>query len=432
MLTRSEQYQIAHGVMVLVGAYIPSVVLFFCTLCTVRRRKDPARTAFTYLKLALLVFSGFAFLDTCGYALSIASTRVLYDQSYYYYGDTYGYDDVVRVLQITMRVVEAVAQLYDMITDILVMIILLRISTGIVIAQSGHAGPIGKILRLASYAIAVLLAALALAGFGLRIRFVYELFYGDRYDGADSFQQSRQIIFSFSVLVFIISLGIVARAVMVKMQPKAEKTLSWCSNMLIAASVVWLLRTTFNMASQAAWSDLSNVFNDPEWKDYYHILDVIFAIWPQFIVLCMVFAIGSAKNNGIWSTQQPFLAPQGNQQTPWGYSYNGSQPPNAAPPMAQQQQQQQQPYQPQQQYEQHPQQQTMPQGWNPQQQHQGFYAPQQQAYPQQQQYAPYSPVSPISNARSPPPHEESLGLNHQADGTPPQVSPQPYAEKHAI
>ncbi|KAF4973516.1 hypothetical protein FSARC_213 [Fusarium sarcochroum] len=431
MLSRAEQYQVAHGVMVLLGAWIPSVVLFFCTLCAVRRRKDPARTAFTYLKLALLVFSGFAFLDVCGYGLSIASSRVLEERDYYYYGDTYNYDDVVRVLQIAMRVVESVAQLYDMITDILVMIILLRISTGIVIAQSGHAGPIGKILRLGSYAIAVLLAALALAGFGLRIRFVYELFYGDRYDGADSFEKSRQVIFSFSVLIFIISLGIVARAIMVKMQPKAEKTLSWCSTMLIATSVVWLLRTTFNMAAQAAWSNLSDVYDDPEWKNYYHVLDVIFAIWPQFIVLCMVYAIGSARNNGIWSTPQPFLAPQGNQQTPWGYSYNGAQPPTAGPPMAQQQQQQQQPYQPEQQYQQHPQQQ-MPQGWNPHQQHQGFYAPQQQGYPQQQQYAPYGPVSPISNTRSPPPHEETLGLNHQADGTPPQVTPQPYAEKQAI
>ena len=55
-----EKYWIAHGAMVFLGAWIPSVVLFFCSLCLVRRKRDPARTAFTYLKLALLVFSGYA------------------------------------------------------------------------------------------------------------------------------------------------------------------------------------------------------------------------------------------------------------------------------------------------------------------------------------------------------------------------------------
>jgi hypothetical protein len=52
-----DKMVLAHLVMVFVGAYIPSLVFFFSSLCTVRSSKDAVRTAFTYLKYALLIFS---------------------------------------------------------------------------------------------------------------------------------------------------------------------------------------------------------------------------------------------------------------------------------------------------------------------------------------------------------------------------------------
>lgn len=150
--------------------------------------------------------------------------------------DSYIYDsyDAIRVLQIASTSTGTISSFLDRIVDILVMIMLLRISTGIVIAQSGHAGPIGKILRLGSYAFASLLAILTIAALGLQIRFI-ATYYGRDYfgrgppAGEDAFNKARQIDFAFRVLVFVAALGIVARSVMVKMQPKAEKTLSWVS-----------------------------------------------------------------------------------------------------------------------------------------------------------------------------------------------------------
>lgn len=187
-------------------------------------------------------------------------------------------------------------------------------------------------------------------------------------------------------------------------------------------SVVWLLHATYNMASFAAWADFSNSRRD-SYDSYYNILDVVFGVWPQFIVLCMIFALGTAKSNGLWSTPQPFMPTQGNQQTAWGYSYNnGAQP--TAPPMVQQQPQQQQYQQPpQQQYQQPPQQQYQ----QPYQQPQPVSPVQQGWQPQQPQqtHAAYNP----SQSRSPPPHEDTVGFNHQADGTPPSVSAQPYGAK---
>lgn len=52
-----EIYFVAHLALVLL-VFIPTVVLFFFTLCVVRRRRDPARTGFTYLKAAFAFFAG--------------------------------------------------------------------------------------------------------------------------------------------------------------------------------------------------------------------------------------------------------------------------------------------------------------------------------------------------------------------------------------
>ncbi|EXA41287.1 hypothetical protein FOVG_09787 [Fusarium oxysporum f. sp. pisi HDV247] len=408
-----EKYWIAHGAMVFLGAWIPSVVLFFCSFCLVRRKKDPARTAFTYLKLALLVFSGFAFFEFASYVVSVVHSQL-------YYGGRIDSDfdsHYSKTLLVTVQVLATLALIYDMVTDILIMIILLRLGTGIVMVQTGRPDPKGKILRLVSYIAAAILFILALTAFGLRIRYVYEVFFNDVRVGADSYTKSRQIAFSFSVLVFVISLAIVARAIMIKVQSKGESALTWCSNLFIAASVVWLMRTTFNMASTAAWTNLSSAYRDREYKYAYYILEVVFGIWPQFVVLCLVFAIGRARNNGIWSKQEqePVKGVEAGERTAWGYGQVAPQAQNAVP-------------MPQQQHYPQPEQQHLAQGYGPQQQmpqqQNGYYAP------QQPQYAAYDAISPVSQPRSPPPHEETVGLNHQADGTPPQVPAQPYPEKH--
>lgn len=50
-----ERYYIAHDALMLL-TFVPCLIVFLCALCLARHRKDPARTAFSYLKAA------FAFL----------------------------------------------------------------------------------------------------------------------------------------------------------------------------------------------------------------------------------------------------------------------------------------------------------------------------------------------------------------------------------
>ncbi|KAH7235629.1 hypothetical protein BKA59DRAFT_444744 [Fusarium tricinctum] len=311
MLYPMEKYLVAHGAMVVIGAWIPSLVLFICSLRLVRSQKDPARTGFTFFKWALFMFSGTAFFDVCSRALQTALNWLWFhndDDESDHFGHT------VQGLSISLQSIQVVFHFFDMITDILVMIMLLRLSTGILIAHSSRNNTFGKKLRLVSYGAAFILGVLTLTVLGLRIRYICEALYGDYEIAQDCALQNRQIRFTFNVLIFVVSLAVVARAAMVKRQSKADRSLSWCSTMLVVASVVWLLRTTFNMAIFAAENNLSNIYGDPKYEFANLILEVVFGIWPQFIVLCIVFAMGLAKEKGIWSRQQPLKDFERNQQ----------------------------------------------------------------------------------------------------------------------
>ncbi|UZP37132.1 hypothetical protein NXS19_004948 [Fusarium pseudograminearum] len=192
------------------------------------------------------------------------------------------YASMMEALGICTPVFRMVAKLSDVVTDILIAIILLRLSTAILTLYSGSAA--GKKLRHVSYAAAFAMSALALAFFGLLIRSIFDI----------------------RVLIFVISLAVFVKAVMVKKQTKAGKNLTWDSTMLVVASVVWILHTSFAMASMAAWENFGNYWSAPrvEYKLYFHILEVVFGIWPQFVTLVLVYIMGRAKANGIWSKQQ--------------------------------------------------------------------------------------------------------------------------------
>ncbi|RGP63842.1 hypothetical protein FLONG3_9736 [Fusarium longipes] len=304
-----QKWMIARAAMAFVGACIPSMVLFFSTLCLVRSQKDPARTAFTYLKFALFIFSAYTLFDTVSLSGIIAynfmySKIDLEDPDPDYDWDNYF--TVLHGLGISTRVFDLVAWTSQMITNILIAIILLRLSTAILSINSGSTVSIGKKLRLASYGIALVLGTLALTFLGLGIRFVYEYWYND-YDIAETcYVNGLRIRLAIDVFILVISLVVIARAVTVKMQTKADKSLTWASTMLVAASVVWLLHTSFTMASFVSWYslDMTSSVGPVEWQTYFYIFEIIFGIWPQFAVLIMVYVMGRTKANGIWSGQK--------------------------------------------------------------------------------------------------------------------------------
>lgn len=125
----------------------------------------------------------------------------------------------------------AVARLFDCMADIFVFLVLERLATGVIIAKTGAPDKVGKLLKLVSYGVAVLLLALNLAQFGLGERFNIQYYVGNLFsvggsnppdNVGDYLTQSQQVEFSFQVLVFVLSLAVVGRTIMVKLQARGE------------------------------------------------------------------------------------------------------------------------------------------------------------------------------------------------------------------
>ncbi|RBR23221.1 uncharacterized protein FIESC28_03963 [Fusarium coffeatum] len=323
-----ESFPIAHAAMVF-GCFVPAVMIFCSTFCTVRRNKDPARTAFTYLKYALVTFSLYALFAAASSAFNAAWNILVLDN-----GDSINVDDDMPInFMIAMGYARPISNVvwmfFELVTDILIMIILLRLCTGILMvhhASIPNEKPyLGKNLRFASYGAALVLLALALTTLGLHIRLLVPMYYGPGDDYVIIMTRATQVSFAFKVFVFVISLGMVAKTVMVKRRVKpdmgmldgaktsghtpSDRNLTWVSNMLIAASVVWLLHTSFAMASFAAWNNLENAreISPLEYQPFYYIFEALFNIWPQFITLVLTYLMGRKKEDGVWMKQEERL-----------------------------------------------------------------------------------------------------------------------------
>lgn len=112
-----------------------------------------------------------------------------------------------------------VAQTFEAITDILTFIMLLRLGTGILFIQTRKPGKLDKIFKFGSYSIASVLAIIAIAQFGLRLHFYNNIFANTQLSTksvTDQFNSSRQLDFSFRVLVFVLAIAIVAQSAIVK------------------------------------------------------------------------------------------------------------------------------------------------------------------------------------------------------------------------
>lgn len=147
------------------------------------------------------------------------------------------YFNVMERLSWVMMVFEELTVLLEMITGVLVMIVLLRLITGLQIVNSGRAGTIGKKLRLISYGASFVLVTLILTVTGLRIRHEVEWSMANIEFADDCLVKSVQVNFAFRVFLFVINLAIVVKAIMVKKQTKTDKNLTWVGSSVYAWNV---------------------------------------------------------------------------------------------------------------------------------------------------------------------------------------------------
>ncbi|KAJ6439739.1 methyltransferase type 12 [Purpureocillium lavendulum] len=405
---------------------IPSVVIFFCSLCLARRHSDPARTWLSFYRPAFVFYCmGIVFIFF-NYLLA-----VLYRELYSYT------DGLVHILRAQYQT-SILGSFFDELSIIGILLALVSLGKAAKLIHTGKASSLDRVVQWVSYGVAGLLAILNIVYLALS-----EKQYANQYSSGSSrsvnvdpkmLQDLRQVTFAMLVIQMIFNIFVLVRSIIVAVSTRTEPRVTTATRYLIVCCVLMLMKTCYSVGYYAEWVPLGNTSNVNVSKipgPYFAILDVVFNFWPAFITLVILFALGRKKQYGVWATEQPFMMvrPHGMppQPTPWGFEY--STPPNQPVPQTWQQQQPAGPIPPA--Y-------TNPHELPPQ--HAALHAPQfrHELSPQQHWTEPVSPHPHRSYERSvqtgaisppPPSHYETMGLNHQADGTPPQASPAPYNEK---
>ncbi|KAG8671121.1 hypothetical protein FPOAC2_04444 [Fusarium poae] len=252
-------------------------------------RDDQAGTAFRYLKFALVTFSLYTLFHTVHNASNIVGSYLFRDggnivESAYY--------PVFRVLRFCSGISIGISQRCELYMDIFIGIILLRLITAILTVRFRSTGPAVKSIQFASYIISFGLVAPALVKLALDFVIIREM-YPDGESEIPFSLFNAAFHHVFMQVLFIMSVPVVAGAVMVKIQTSDDKSLTWASTMLVAASVIWLTHTF--MQAFGIW-----YFNGHAVFDY---LDVAFGIWSQILVLILVYAMWLDRANGTWSKQ---------------------------------------------------------------------------------------------------------------------------------
>ncbi|UNI22768.1 hypothetical protein JDV02_008628 [Purpureocillium takamizusanense] len=433
-MDRFAVYNIAAAALLILTA-VPSVIIFLCSLCLARRRNDPARTWLNFFKAAFAFFCLGIVLIFFNYLLDVLY-RLLYDSV-----SSSNIDVFVRNIQRAQTQTGVLGSLFDELSVICILLALLSLGKAARFIHAGKLTSADRFVQWGGYGVAGLLAILELVSFALS-----EKLYTTQYQGAvvttlrDNYKlvrDFRRVTFALLVIQMIFNVFVLVRSIVVAVKTRAEPRVTTATRYLIVCCVLLLLKTCYNVGYYADYVPLGDtVFPDivKTPGPYFAILDVIFNFWPSFIILMILFALGTKKQHGVWATEQPFMMVRpmahatGSQPLPWGYEYSPT-PLQPAP----------------QTWQQPTATATMPPVYgNPQElppQHAaGLHAPQfrHELSPQQHWSEPVSPhiqrsyeSSVQTGAVSPPPpsHYEAMGLNHQADGTPPQVVPIPYNEK---
>ncbi|KAG8355633.1 hypothetical protein FVEN_g6569 [Fusarium venenatum] len=155
------------------------------------------------------------------------------------------YYPLYQILRFCSRACVPMSQICDLCIDALIALILPRLITAIINVHLGGVGIAAKSIRIASYGLSLILAALVLIVLSLQFLDIYSTYHDD--SGGLSFAASylgSVVRIIFRRVIFATSLAVTFGSVIVNMQTSTNTDLARASTMLVAASVVWLLHAS--------------------------------------------------------------------------------------------------------------------------------------------------------------------------------------------
>jgi len=289
---------------------LPLFVLWCVSLCTARRKGDPARVGVAWMKAVYPFWVVASTFFAIAYGLRVWVR--LADESYYNYDE-----DVIYAVSQASDSVWSVAGLFNYISIITLLVCFVEFAGGFLLALTG-ANRFAKPIRFGALGVAFVLFILAITWFGLVIKY-YTGYYSYLRDPSPARGASTalskdgrtlsRLSGATDILLWLASLPTVGYAAFVVHKARSSPHLRNSAGLLLAATILNFIRTITDMAVAATYSLGPPMGLTPIYVPYV-VVPVLTTI-PMFVLLVLLFTIGIRKQKGLWWNQkpQPQMAP---------------------------------------------------------------------------------------------------------------------------
>ncbi|CAG9981530.1 unnamed protein product [Clonostachys byssicola] len=275
---------------------IASFVMWIISLVKLRTNKDPARTAFLWQRISFGFFTLFCIFDAA-YYLWLPFYR------------SYGYGSVNSI----SSTLGPLGYLWYNIADILIVMALVRLNNGISIVGAKQPNSLPKILKNVSWGAFGILLVLAVALFATSVAIRFTNIYGYSI-------HLYRLGTAFYALMFVSSVFVLAQTIYVFVAARSESHVAEASIYSLVCAILFFMHQLYELI----------IVSTLTIEGYYlPITEVVFSLWPMFIILVLIFVLGSRRTSPLWSNgaqQQSgaFMpAPAGTQPAPAFYTVNG-------------------------------------------------------------------------------------------------------------
>ncbi|KAG6009011.1 hypothetical protein E4U21_003342 [Claviceps maximensis] len=281
---------------------LPIVMVGILSLVLARRRRDPARRAFSWLKgchpLLLVSISCIISADV----LNVILYSWQNDAGYY---DTVNHtrDDISAIIR-SERYLSFAGNLFEHSVDIFFVLILVELGNGLMYTLEGQSRPYQLRLRYAAYVTIIVLICIVLAYFGQPAS-AWVAYWNSSENNASYVQltQSLKVVSkigaSFYIPSWAVSICQIVYASFVVYKHKAGVATRQVALLYLIITILDFVRWTLFVVLYARW--ILPSADNPWW---WNLVDALGNTWLRFMQLVLLLIIGMRRRKGIWTTQQ--------------------------------------------------------------------------------------------------------------------------------
>ncbi|KAK2600211.1 hypothetical protein QQS21_005085 [Conoideocrella luteorostrata] len=284
---------------------VPILITGLLTLVLARRRQDPARVAFIWLKGChpLLLLS-----LTCIISADILNVILFSWQNDGGYYDTanHTHDEISSLIR-SERYLSFCGNLFEHLVDLIFVLVLVELGNGLMYSLDRQSSGYQIKLRYTAYVTILFLFSMAMSYFGQPTSAWVAYWNGSESNSSYAqLTQSLKIVgklgASFYIPSWIVSIAQVAYASFVMRKHKAGVLTRHVAILYLTITVLDFVRWTFFLVLYAQW--ILPAQENPSW---WNLIDALGNTWIRFSQLVMLLIIGMRRKKGIWTTHQSWM-----------------------------------------------------------------------------------------------------------------------------